>query len=150
MKAGETLDDASLVELGREVIDIEASAVRALAGRVDEAFVRACRYCLGCEGRVVVTGMGKSGHIAGKIAATLASTGTPAFFLHPGEATHGDLGRIVKGDVLLALSHSGDTEELRRLRCATRAAGRGGGHGTPGPPVGGPPPGPIRRRFDHR
>jgi len=112
MKAGETLDDASLVELGREVIDIEASAVRALAGRVDEAFVRACRYCLECEGRVVVTGMGKSGHIAGKIAATLASTGTPAFFLHPGEASHGDLGMITPSDVVLAVSNSGETPEI--------------------------------------
>jgi arabinose-5-phosphate isomerase len=112
MKASETLDDASLVELGREVIDIEASAVRALAGRVGEAFVRACRHCLACEGRVVVTGMGKSGHIAGKIAATLASTGTPAFFLHPGEASHGDLGMITPNDVVLAVSNSGETPEI--------------------------------------
>ncbi len=112
MKAEETLDDASLVELGREVIDIEAAAVRALAGRVGDDFVRACRYCLSCEGRVVVTGMGKSGHIAGKIAATLASTGTPAFFLHPGEASHGDLGMITTSDVVLAVSNSGETPEI--------------------------------------
>ena len=83
-----------------------------LAERIDEQFVGACHLFLACKGRVVVTGMGKSGHIAGKIAATLASTGTPAFFVHPGEASHGDLGMITRQDVVLALSNSGETEEI--------------------------------------
>jgi arabinose-5-phosphate isomerase len=98
--------------LGRAVIEIEARAVQALAERVDERFVSACRFMLACRGRIVVLGMGKSGHIAGKIAATLASTGSPAFFVHPGEASHGDLGMITANDVVLALSNSGETEEL--------------------------------------
>ncbi|WP_197484893.1 KpsF/GutQ family sugar-phosphate isomerase [Methylomonas koyamae] len=87
-------------------------AVAALAERIDQHFVSACRLLLACKGRVVVTGMGKSGHIAGKIAATLASTGTPAFFVHPGEASHGDLGMITRQDVVLALSNSGETGEI--------------------------------------
>ncbi|QPK65647.1 KpsF/GutQ family sugar-phosphate isomerase [Methylomonas sp. LL1] len=87
-------------------------AVAMLAERIDEQFVGACHLFLACKGRVVVTGMGKSGHIAGKIAATLASTGTPAFFVHPGEASHGDLGMITRQDVVLALSNSGETEEI--------------------------------------
>ncbi|MCQ8181422.1 KpsF/GutQ family sugar-phosphate isomerase [Methylomonas sp. SURF-1] len=87
-------------------------AVAALASRIDRQFVSACRLLLACKGRVVVTGMGKSGHIAGKIAATLASTGTPAFFVHPGEASHGDLGMITRQDVVLALSNSGETGEI--------------------------------------
>ncbi|MDX1697188.1 MAG: KpsF/GutQ family sugar-phosphate isomerase [Thiohalobacterales bacterium] len=90
----------------------EAAAVAALAGRIDACFVEACRYMLACTGRIVVLGMGKSGHIAGKIAATLASTGTPAFFVHPGEASHGDLGMITSADVVLALSNSGETGEI--------------------------------------
>jgi arabinose-5-phosphate isomerase len=98
--------------LGRAVIETEAAAVSALAERIDEGFVRACMYMLECRGRIVVLGMGKSGHIGGKIAATLASTGSPAFFVHPGEASHGDLGMITTGDVVLALSNSGETEEL--------------------------------------
>jgi arabinose-5-phosphate isomerase len=102
----------SMRALGRAVIETEASAVQALAERIDEDFVRACRYMLGCRGRIVVLGMGKSGHIAGKVAATLASTGSPAFFVHPGEASHGDLGMITPNDVVLALSNSGETEEL--------------------------------------
>jgi len=104
------IDDSRLLELGRLVLDTEADAVRAL--RVDERFVDACRNMLACEGRIVVTGMGKSGHIGAKIAATLASTGTPAFFVHPGEASHGDLGMITAKDVVLALSNSGETDEL--------------------------------------
>lgn len=96
----------------RRVIENEAAAVLALSDRIDERFAQACRLILGCRGRVVVTGMGKSGHIGGKIAATLASTGTPAFFVHPGEAGHGDLGMITQEDVLLALSHSGDSSEV--------------------------------------
>lgn len=98
--------------LGRAVIETEASAVAALAARLDDAFVAACRHMLACDGRIVVLGMGKSGHIGGKIAATLASTGSPAFFVHPGEASHGDLGMITPRDVVLAISNSGETEEL--------------------------------------
>ncbi|WJW74855.1 KpsF/GutQ family sugar-phosphate isomerase [Thiohalobacter sp. IOR34] len=106
------MDVAKLRELGLAVIRTEAAAVSALAERIDEHFVRACRYMLDCQGRVVVLGMGKSGHIGGKLAATLASTGTPAFFVHPGEASHGDLGMITGKDVVLALSNSGETSEL--------------------------------------
>ena len=105
-------DDASLLASARRALEIEARAVAALSSRLTGAFVEACRICLNCHGRVVVTGMGKSGHVAGKIAATLASTGTPAFFLHPAEAGHGDLGMITRTDVVLALSNSGETPEL--------------------------------------
>jgi arabinose-5-phosphate isomerase len=98
--------------LARRVLEIEANAVAGLAPRIDEAFVRACDLVLECQGRVVVTGMGKSGHIAGKIAATLASTGTPAFFVHPGEASHGDLGMITPLDLVVAISNSGETAEI--------------------------------------
>jgi len=105
-------ESARLQALGLAVIRTEAAAVAALAGRVEEAFARACAFMLQCTGRIVVTGMGKSGHVGGKIAATLASTGSPAFFLHPGEASHGDLGMITDRDVVLALSNSGETHEL--------------------------------------
>lgn len=98
--------------LGLAVIENEAASVAALSKRIDENFDRACHFMLRCEGRVVVTGMGKSGHIGNKIAATLASTGTPAFFVHPGEASHGDLGMITGKDVVLALSNSGETDEI--------------------------------------
>lgn len=101
-----------LQQLGLAVIDTEARAVAALAARIDANFVQACHYMLACEGRIVVLGMGKSGHIGGKIAATLASTGSPAFFVHPGEASHGDLGMITEKDVVLALSNSGETDEI--------------------------------------
>ncbi len=94
------------------VIGMERDAVAVLADRIDESFSKACDTLLACKGRVVVTGMGKSGHIGNKIAATLASTGTPAFFVHPGEASHGDLGMITAGDVVIALSNSGTTGEL--------------------------------------
>ncbi len=104
-----------LVEMGREALRIEARAVAALVDRLGEDFAKACRMLLACTGRVVVSGMGKSGHIGGKVAATLASTGTPAFFLHPAEASHGDLGMVTKGDVVLAISHSGETVELLTL-----------------------------------
>lgn len=107
--------DADLCELGRAVIDTEAKAVAALRSRIDQHFAKACRLLLDCQGRVVVTGMGKSGHIAGKLAATLASTGTPAFYVHPGEASHGDLGMIARGDALIALSNSGETDEINQL-----------------------------------
>jgi arabinose-5-phosphate isomerase len=106
------VDPATLLQLARDVLDTEADAVRQLAPRLGEAFVAACRLLLGCRGRVVVLGMGKSGHIGGKIAATLASTGTPAFFVHPAEASHGDLGMITPQDVVLALSNSGETGEI--------------------------------------
>jgi len=109
--ARESSDEQLLIS-ARRALDIEARAVRALTPRLGAAFARACRICLNCQGRVVVTGMGKSGHIAGKIAATLASTGTPAFFLHPAEAGHGDLGMITRTDAVLALSNSGETPEL--------------------------------------
>ena len=103
---------ADFKSLGRRTLEIERDAVAALIARVDENFERACELMLACQGRVVVTGMGKSGHIAGKIAATLASTGTPSFFVHPGEASHGDLGMITRTDVVLALSNSGETPEV--------------------------------------
>ncbi|MDN3517381.1 KpsF/GutQ family sugar-phosphate isomerase [Aquisalimonas lutea] len=106
------ITDERLCSLGRAVLETEAEAITALLPRVDESFVQACKFMLACEGRIVVLGMGKSGHIAGKIAATLASTGSPAFFVHPGEASHGDLGMITPRDVVLALSNSGETEEL--------------------------------------
>jgi arabinose-5-phosphate isomerase len=106
---------ASLLATARRALAIEARAVEALLARLDDRFAAACRVCLECPGRVVVTGMGKSGHIARKIAATLASTGTPAFFLHPAEASHGDLGMITRGDAVLALSNSGETPELLLL-----------------------------------
>jgi arabinose-5-phosphate isomerase len=109
------LDDARVVDLGRRALRIEADAVAALAGRLGPEFARACNRLYACRGRVVVTGMGKSGHVAGKIAATLASTGTPAFFLHPAEASHGDLGMITRDDSLLAISNSGETGEIVML-----------------------------------
>ncbi len=102
-------------DTARKVLEIEAEAIRELIPRLDESFDRAVETLLGCTGRVVATGMGKSGIIAQKISATLASTGSPSLFLHPAEAIHGDLGRIVKGDVLLAVSNSGDTEEILAL-----------------------------------
>jgi len=108
-------DSSSLLATARRALAIEARAVEALLARLDGRFADACRVCLECQGRVVVTGMGKSGHIARKIAATLASTGTPAFFLHPAEASHGDLGMITRGDAVLALSNSGETPELLLL-----------------------------------
>ena len=101
-----------LQTLGLAVINHETAAVQSMARRIDDDFVRACVFMLACEGRIVVLGMGKSGHIGHKIAATLASTGSPAFFVHPGEASHGDLGMITSGDVVLALSNSGETSEL--------------------------------------
>jgi arabinose-5-phosphate isomerase len=107
------VDDLELLlASGRRALAIEAQAVQELQSRIDDRFAAACRLCLSCKGRVVVTGMGKSGHVARKIAATFASTGTPAFFMHPAEAGHGDLGMIIRSDVVLALSNSGETPEL--------------------------------------
>ena len=100
------------LDLAREVLNIEAAAVLALTQRIDETFLRALNIILSCEGRVIVSGMGKSGHIARKIAATLSSTGTPAYFVHPAEASHGDLGMITAHDVFIALSYSGESQEL--------------------------------------
>jgi arabinose-5-phosphate isomerase len=108
----EELPAAAVAAAARRVIDIEIAAIRALSSRIDGTFTRACQLILACEGRVVVSGIGKSGHIARKIAATLASTGTPAFFVHPAEASHGDLGMITSKDLVLALSNSGETDEL--------------------------------------
>ena len=106
------IHDDALRELGLAVIQVEAQAITDLASRIDANFVAACKTLFACRGRIVVTGVGKSGHIGGKIAATLASTGTPAFFVHSGEASHGDLGMITANDVVLALSNSGETTEI--------------------------------------
>ena len=108
---------------GRRVFAIEGEALAAVAGRIDGAFTAACRAILASRGRVVCTGMGKSGHVARKIAATLASTGTPAFYMHPGEAAHGDLGMVTDADVVLALSYSGESDELLLLLPALKRQG---------------------------
>jgi arabinose-5-phosphate isomerase len=104
--------DFDFIRAGQRVVDIEQAALAALQPHINESFQAACRLMLACTGRVVVTGMGKSGHIGNKIAATLASTGTPAFFVHPGEASHGDLGMITPSDVVIAISNSGETAEV--------------------------------------
>ncbi|MFW5443315.1 MAG: KpsF/GutQ family sugar-phosphate isomerase [Methylococcaceae bacterium] len=106
------IHEQNLKKLALAVIKAEAEAILDLENKINDEFVQACHLMLNCKGRVVVTGMGKSGHIAGKIAATLASTGTPAFYVHPGEASHGDLGMITQQDVVLALSNSGETGEV--------------------------------------
>lgn len=106
------MDSAKILKRARDVLDTEARGILALADRVDDSFVRAVDLLYHCRGKVVVTGLGKSGLICRKIAATLSSTGTPALFLHAGDANHGDMGMIVKGDVVLAISNSGETEEL--------------------------------------
>jgi len=106
------MNESRVRELGIAVLETEAAAIRELIARVDEDFARACGQMLACEGRIVVLGMGKSGHIGGKLAATLASTGSPAFFVHPGEASHGDMGMITGRDLVLAISNSGETDEI--------------------------------------
>ena len=106
---------AQLKQLASRVLAIEAAAITQLMERIDDQFVQACRVMLECQGRIVVLGMGKSGHIGGKLAATLASTGSPAFFVHPAEANHGDMGMITVHDVVLALSNSGETDEILTL-----------------------------------
>jgi arabinose-5-phosphate isomerase len=108
-------DSERLLALAREVLDIEADAVRSLRQKLGDAFLRAHALIIATRGRVVVTGMGKSGHIARKIASTLASTGTPAFFMHPGEASHGDLGMITGQDVVIAISYSGESDEILKV-----------------------------------
>ncbi len=105
-------DVESICELGRAVIETEAEMIKSLISRINHQFAEACQYLFNCSGRIIVMGMGKSGHIGRKIAATLASTGSPAFFIHPGEAKHGDFGMITSVDVILALSNSGETEEI--------------------------------------
>jgi arabinose-5-phosphate isomerase len=110
--ASTPLNSEQLLARGRRVLATEVAAVQALESRLDGNFVAACQLLHDCRGRVVVTGMGKSGHIGNKIAATLASTGTPAFFLHPAEASHGDIGMITADDVVIAISNSGETAEL--------------------------------------
>jgi arabinose-5-phosphate isomerase len=115
MNAEVKTDSASLIAAGRRAIEIEEKALAALRPRLDASFARACTLCLECRGRVIVTGMGKSGHIGSKIAATLASTGTPSFFMHAAEASHGDIGMITREDVLLAISNSGETAEVLLL-----------------------------------
>jgi arabinose-5-phosphate isomerase len=109
------MSNQQFISSGKRTVAMEMQAVSDLQDRIDTSFVTACETLLTCEGRVIVTGMGKSGHIGNKIAATLASTGTPAFFVHPGEASHGDLGMITKNDVVLALSNSGNTSEVITL-----------------------------------
>jgi len=108
----DTLTKDELLALAANVLDIEARAVDALKARLNDDFVNACDLCMATPGRIVVTGMGKSGHVSNKIAATLASTGTPAFFMHPAEASHGDLGMLTSQDLLLAISYSGETAEV--------------------------------------
>lgn len=101
--------------IGKDVLTIEQQAIKGLESAIDEQFNRACQAMFDCRGRVIVIGMGKSGHIGGKIAATLASTGTPAFFVHPGEASHGDLGMVTAHDVVIAISNSGETAEVLNI-----------------------------------
>lgn len=108
----EQLTNEELLALARETLAIEARAVERVSARLNSEFAAACRLCMDIPGRIVVTGMGKSGHISSKIAATLASTGTPAFFVHPADASHGDLGMITGQDLLLAISYSGETDEI--------------------------------------
>jgi arabinose-5-phosphate isomerase len=116
-------DADRLIAQGREVLRIEADAVASLVPRIGAAFVAACRLLLACRGRVVVSGIGKSGHVARKVAATFASTGTPAFFVHPAEASHGDLGMVTREDVFVALSNSGRTDELLAIIVPVRRQG---------------------------
>jgi arabinose-5-phosphate isomerase len=119
----DALTNDELLALAAEVLDIESRAVKNLKSRLNDDFVAACRLCMETPGRVVVTGMGKSGHVSNKIAATLASTGTPAFFMHPAEASHGDVGMITKHDLLLAISYSGETEEVITILPAVKRMG---------------------------
>jgi arabinose-5-phosphate isomerase len=111
------------LDLARQVLNIEADAVRALTHRIDDNFLQALNLILACKGRVIVSGMGKSGHIARKIAATMSSTGTPAYFVHPGEASHGDLGMVIAQDVFIGISYSGESEELLTIVPVIRRQG---------------------------
>ena len=114
------MDDIALLATARRVLNVEASALNDVATQLDDRFIKALNYIIACKGRVIVTGMGKSGHISRKIASTLASTGTPALFVHPGEASHGDLGMIIASDVVIALSNSGEASELAEIISYTR------------------------------
>lgn len=107
--------DRSLIEIAKSVIQTETDSILKLKNRIDNNFVKACQLLVSCKGKVVVIGMGKSGHIGRKIAATLASTGTAAFFVHPGEAGHGDLGMVNANDVLILISYSGESDEITTL-----------------------------------
>ncbi len=111
----------NFIEIGKKVLAIESDSIKVLKDRLDNSFAAACEACFECTGKIIVMGIGKSGHIADKLAATLASTGTPSFFVHPGEASHGDLGMISKNDVVIALSNSGETEEIIDLLPALRS-----------------------------
>jgi len=118
------------------VIQAELEAIDALSSRLNSEFINSCNAILACKGRVIISGMGKSGHISNKIAATLASTGTPAFFVHPGEALHGDLGMITSEDIVIAISNSGTTEEILTLtsivkRWGTKIIGMSGNSNSP-------------------
>lgn len=110
-----SLDTSKIIDSAKRVIAIECEAMNTLAANIDQRFVDACYHLLGCKGKVIVTGMGKSGHVGHKIAATFASTGTPSFFMHPAEANHGDLGMLSSNDLLLAISHSGETSEVLNI-----------------------------------
>ncbi|MEY4748578.1 MAG: hypothetical protein RIQ60_792 [Pseudomonadota bacterium] len=121
--AGLTFDSARAIAMARQALDIEAAALLGLKDQLGEGFARAVEVVLQCRGRVVVMGMGKSGHVGRKIAATLASTGTPAMFVHPGEASHGDLGMVTPGDVVLAISNSGESDELAAILPALKRLG---------------------------
>lgn len=115
MNLSNTSDPIDFQKVALETLSIEQQAIQILATQIDERFSRACEIILQCKGRLVITGMGKSGHIGRKMAATFASTGTPSFFMHPGEAGHGDLGMLVRGDVLIAISNSGKSDEIMML-----------------------------------
>lgn len=117
------MNTSKILQVAREVIEIEAQAIQALANRIDANFAQACQYLHDCKGRIIVMGMGKSGHVAKKIAATFASTGSPAFFIHPSEAKHGDIGMITSQDAILALSNSGESEEITAILPAIKRIG---------------------------
>ncbi len=123
MPAQPTFDAARVLELARSTLDVEARALESLKARQGDAFVAAVRAMLDCTGRVVVMGMGKSGHVGRKVAATLASTGTPSFFVHPAEASHGDLGKLTASDVVLAISNSGESDEIGAIVPAIKRLG---------------------------
>jgi arabinose-5-phosphate isomerase len=123
VSAQPSFDSARALELARATLDIEARAIDGLKARQGEPFVAAVKAMLACQGRVVVMGMGKSGHVGRKVAATLASTGTPAFFVHPGEASHGDLGMVTGADIVLAISNSGESDEIGAILPAIKRLG---------------------------
>jgi arabinose-5-phosphate isomerase len=138
------MDKNQFINVGQRTVAMERDAIAALHDRIDEQFFLACQSILACTGRVIVTGMGKSHHIGGKIAATLASTGTPAFFVHPGEASHGDLGMITKSDVVIAISHSGASTEILMLLPLLKRMG------VPLISMTGNPNSPLARAADYR